>query len=74
MDNEKVFEVPEWVIDNIENTLRIAYNMSYVGDINRETCFDRDVRGCLNCIRKIMDGVELTGHERLETLYNRKNK
>lgn len=63
----KSFEVPEWVIKNIENTLSIAYNDR---DTNQETCFDRDVRGCLNCVRKIIDGVELTGKERLESIYN----
>ena len=65
---EKVFGVPEWLIKNIENTLRIAYNARQPN----ETCFDRDVRSCLNCVRKIIDGVELTGMERLESLYQKK--
>lgn len=63
---EKTFKVPKYVLENIENTLSIAY-------MNRsttvETCFDRDVKCCLSCVRKILNNVELTGKERLEKIY-----
>lgn len=62
---EKFYTVPEWVLKDIENTLRIAYNNR---DLNNECCFDRDVKCCLNCVRKILNNIELTGMERLEKI------
>lgn len=66
MEGEQHLLVPLWVLENIENTLCMAYN---IREKKQETCFDRNVRGSLNCVRKILNGAELTGMERLEPLY-----
>ena len=69
---EKEILVPLWVLENIEDTLRMAYNIRE--NKLEETCFDRNVKGSLNCVRKLLDGAELTGMERLEPIYHCKPK
>ena len=63
MENIKV---PRFVLENIEDTLRLANNLhkSY----KKETCFDRNVIQSLNCVRKLLSGQEITGSERCEPL------
>lgn len=63
---EKV-EVPIWVMELIEDTLRIQYNIRLT-EKKPETCQDRNIKESLNCVRKILNGVELNGNERLEKL------
>lgn len=58
--------VPKFVLERIENTLRLANNIheSY----KKETCFDRNVIESLNFVRKLLSGKEITGKERCEPL------
>ena len=64
--NMKEIAVPKFVLEKIENTLRLIAN-SY-DSYDRETCLDRDVIGCLNSVRKLLNGEEITGMERIEQL------
>jgi hypothetical protein len=67
---EEEIKVPRWVLENIEDTLRIQYNI-YLERLKKgigQTCQDRNVKRDLNCVRKILKGIELTGGERLEKL------
>ena len=66
---EKV-EVPMWVMELVEDTLRIQYNIR-VAENNPETCQDRNIRESLNCVRKIINGIEPNGNERFEKLVER---
>lgn len=71
MSKSKVFEIPQWALESIENTLRIQQNINHDEDIkngmrNNETCQDRNIKECLNIVRKLLSGKELTGMERLE--------
>lgn len=59
--------VPLWCIKNIENTLRIQNNINLEKE-TAETCQDRNIRGSLNQIRKLLKGEELSGLERSEPL------
>lgn len=65
MENEKIIEVPKWILETIEDTLRIEWNN---GANKLETCQDRNIKECLNCVRKLLKGEEITGMERLEKL------
>ena len=67
MDREKLISVPIWVLENIEDTLRIQNNIR-IEEGGDETCQDRNIRQALNCVRKLLRGIELTGRERLEKL------
>ena len=67
---EEEIKVPRWVLENIEDTLRIQYNI-YLEGLKRgigQTCQDRNVIRDLNCVRKLLKGIELTGGERTEKL------
>lgn len=64
---EETFVVPKWVLEDIENTLRIQNNINSEKKTG-ETCQDRNVRQSLICVRKILSGEELTGGERFESL------
>ena len=66
---EKV-EVPIWVLELIEDTLRIQSNIR-IAEKNPETCQDRNIKESLNCVRKILNGVEPNGNERFEKLVER---
>ena len=57
--------VPRWFLEVIENTLRIQNNIN-LDKKTGETCQDRNIRQSLNGIRKLLNGEELTGMERLE--------
>lgn len=59
--------IPKWCLENIENTLRIQHNIN--NDVkDGETCQDRNIKESLNCVRKLLNGEEITGRERLEPL------
>jgi hypothetical protein len=60
----KTISVPEYVLESIENTLRRWANINE--SYKKETCLDRDTIGNLVCIKKLRNGEELTGMERLE--------
>lgn len=60
--------VPRWFLENVENTLRIQNNIN-LDKKSRETCQDRNIRQSLNGVRKLLNGEELSGMERLEKLH-----
>lgn len=66
--NEETIGVPRWVLENIEDTLRIQNNINLDEEKSGETCQDRNIKQSLNCVRKLLRGIELTGMERLEKL------
>lgn len=65
MEDEKIIEVPKWILETIEDTLRIEWNN---GANKLESCQDRNIKECLNMVRKLLKGEEVTGMERLEKL------
>lgn len=65
MNKHSDITVPRWFLEIIEDTLRIEYNFR---DPLQETCQDRNIKECLNGTRKLLNGEELTGGERLESL------
>ena len=58
--------VPKFVLEKLENTLRLIANTHNCYD--RASCLDRDTIGCLNGVRKLLNGEEITGMERVEPL------
>lgn len=58
--------VPKFVLKKIENTLRLIANT--YDSYKKESCLDRDTIGCLNSVRKLLNGDKITGMERLESL------
>lgn len=65
--SDNLIEVPRWFVETIENTLRIQNNIN-LDKKTGETCQDRNIREVLNGVRKLLNGEELTGMERLEKL------
>ena len=63
---EKTVNVPCFVIEDIENTLRLVAN--YHNSYDKGSCFNRNVIQSLICSRKIIAGQEITGRERFEEL------
>lgn len=63
---EDTKKVPEFILSNIENTLRLCAN--HFNSYDKKTCLDRDIVRDLNCIRKILLDREITGLERVEKL------
>lgn len=64
--------VEDWVLLKIENTLRLCVNT--FNSYDRKTCLDRDIIASLNYVRKTLNGDEITGLERVESLVELKNK
>ena len=60
---EEMISVPRWVLENIEDTLRIQYNI-YEG--KTDTCQKRNIKTSLIQARKLLKNEEITGNERLE--------
>lgn len=65
MDDEKIINVPVWVLKSIENTLSIQFNI-YEG--KTDTCQKRNIKESLLLVRKLLKNIELTGMERIEKL------
>ena len=65
---DEIIEVPKWFLENVENTLRIQNNINLDKNTG-ETCQDRNVKESLNGLRKLLNGEDLTGLERLERLH-----
>lgn len=65
-------EVDKYVLERIENTLRLCAN--HFNSYEKKSCLDRDIIGCLNYTRKLLNGDELTGLERCEPLVTLKKK
>lgn len=59
--------IPRWFLEVVEDTLRIQNNINLEKE-SGETCQDRNIRQSLNGVRKLLNGEELTGMERLEKL------
>lgn len=59
-------EVPKYIIENIENTLRLTANQ--FNSYDKKTCLDRNIIRDLICCRKLLNGEKITGLERLEQL------
>ena len=62
--------VDKYIIERIKNTLRLCTN--HFDSYSKKTCLDRDVIMCLNYARKLLNGDEITGKERIEPLINKK--
>jgi len=62
---EETIKVPRWVLEQIEDTLQIQYNI-YEG--KQETCQDRNIRESLLLTHKLLRGIEITGMERFEKM------
>lgn len=67
---DKNINVPVWVLEKAENTLRLCANA--FNSYDKKTRLDRDIIADLNRIRKLIMGIELTGMERNEVLINLK--
>ena len=65
MTKEDNIIVPRWFLEVVENTLQIQNNIN-LDKKTEETCQDRNIRQSLNGVRKLLNGEELTGMERLE--------
>ena len=64
--NDSNIDVERWVLEKVENTLRLCAN--HFNSYEKKTCLDRDIIGDLNRIRKLLNGQELSGLERTEPL------
>ncbi len=67
MTKEDNIIVPRWFLEVVENTLQIQNNIN-LDEKTEETCQDRNIRQSLSGVRKLLNGEELTGMERLEKL------
>ena len=67
MTKEDNIIVPRWFLEVVENTLQIQNDIN-LDEKTGETCQDRNIRQSLNGVRKLLNGEELTGMERLEKL------
>ena len=67
MTKEDNIIVPRWFLEVVENTLQIQHNIN-LDEKTEETCQDRNIRQSLSGVRKLLNGEELTGMERLEKL------
>jgi hypothetical protein len=71
LDNKRKIDmeeiaVPKFVLEKLENTLRLIANT--YDSYDRSSCLDRDTIGCLNYVRKLLNGDKITGMERVEPL------
>ena len=63
---ETKIEVDRYILEKIENTLRLCAN--HFNSYDKKTCLDRDIIADLNCVRKLLNGEDITGKERIEPL------
>ena len=63
---ESKIEVDRYILEKIENTLRLCAN--HFNSYDKKTCLDRDIIADLNCVRKLLNGEDITGKERIEPL------
>lgn len=69
MTKEDNIIVPRWFLEVVEDTLQIQHNINEPDKKKTgESCQDRNIKESLNGVRKLLDGEELTGMERLEKL------
>ena len=59
-------EVDRYILEKIENTLRLCAN--HFNSYDKKTCLERDIIADLNCVRKLLNGEDITGKERIEPL------
>lgn len=62
---EEMISVPKWVLENIEDTLRVQWN---IYNNEEDTCQKRNVKTALIQVRKLLNNKEITGNERLEKI------
>lgn len=58
--------VSRWILENIEDTLRIQWN---IFNEEEDTCQKRNVKTSLIQVRKLLNNEEITGNERLEKIW-----
>ena len=63
---ETKIEVERYILEKIENTLGLCAN--HFNSSDKKTCLDRDIIADLNCVRKLLNGEDITGKERIEPL------
>ena len=63
---EAKIEVDRYILEKIENTLRLCAN--HFNSYDKKTCLDRDIIADLNRVRKLLNGEDITGKERIEPL------
>lgn len=61
-----MIQVEDYILKSVENTLRLCAN--HFNSYERKTCLDRDIITNLNQVRKLLNGQEITGRERIENL------
>jgi len=64
-DMEETIEVPRWVLEHIEDTLRIQFN---IYENKTDTCQKRNIKESLLLVAKLLNGIELSGFERTEKI------
>lgn len=62
---EETISVPKWVLENIEDTLRVQWN---IYNNEEDTCQKRCIKTALIQTRKLLNNKEITGNERFENL------
>jgi hypothetical protein len=64
-NNEELISIPRWVLENIEDTLRIQM---LIYQDEEDSCQKRNIKTALIQTRKLLNNEEITGNERLENL------
>lgn len=54
-------EVEKWILEQIEDTLRMCWN-----NIDHNTCLGRNINQSRVLVDKLLKGEQITGHERFE--------
>ena len=62
---EEMISVPKWILENIEDTLRVQWN---IYNNEEDTCQKRNAKTALIQVRKLLNNKEITGNERLEKI------
>ena len=62
-NTEEMVSVPRWVLENIEDTLRVQWN---IYNNEEDTCQKRNIKVSLIQARKLLNKEKITGNERLE--------
>ena len=63
MKEDELIEVPRWILETIDETLRLQY---IIYEEKADTFQKRNVKESLWLVRKLLDDAEITGHERIE--------
>lgn len=63
MKEDELIEVPRWILETIDETLRLQY---IIYEEKTDTYQKMNVKESLWLVRKLLDDAEITGHERIE--------